>query len=138
MPAITAVRCNEYFKTLYAQQRAKGKKHKQAICVVMHKMLCMIFGILKSKKPFDISIHQTNQVKSEQKQKEAESKGNLNKAEKKNKRERYIGENQLEAPISRKQSKNIKKELLAPIDKNQNIRGPEAHGEDKQINCVSS
>ncbi len=47
MPAITAVRCNEYFKTLYAQQRAKGKKHKQAICVVMHKMLCMIFGIRK-------------------------------------------------------------------------------------------
>ncbi len=37
MPAITAIRTNEYFKTLYAAQRAKGKKHKQAICVVMHK-----------------------------------------------------------------------------------------------------
>lgn len=138
MPAITAVRSNEYFKTLYAQQRARGKKHKQAICVVMHKMLCMIFGILKSKKPFDISIHQNNQVKSEQKQREAESKGKQNKAEKKNKRERYIGDNQLEAPISRKQSKKIKKELLAPIDKNQDIRGPEAPVEDKQINCLSS
>ncbi len=138
MPAITAVLSTEYVKTRYAQQREKGKKHKQSRCVVMHKMLCMIFGILKSKKPFDISTHQNNQVKSGQKQKEAESKEKQNKAEKKTKRERYIGDNQLEAPISRKQSKKIKKELLAPIDKNQDIRGLEALSEDKQINCLSS
>ena len=138
MPAITAVRTNEYFKTLYAAQRAKGKKHKQAICVVMHKMLCMIYGILRSKKPFDLSIHTANQQQGEQKQKEAEKTAQERKKERKNKRERYIIANPLEAPISRKQTKQIKKELLASIDKNQDIRGPEALNEDKQTNCLSS
>jgi transposase len=117
MPAITAIRTNEYFKTLYAQQRAKGKKHKQAICMVMHKMLCMIYGILHNKKGFDINIHKKNQQVGEQKQKEAEKIAGQHKKERKNKRERYINENQLDAPISRKQSKQIKKELPAPIDK---------------------
>jgi len=138
MPAITAVRTNEYFRTLYAQQRAKGKKHKQAICVVMHKMLCMIYGILHSKKPFDIDIHKKNQQQGEQKQKEAEKKNWQHKKEKRAQRERYIKANPFEAPISRRQSKKIKKELLAPIDEYQNVRGPEAHNEDKQINCLSS
>jgi hypothetical protein len=138
MPALTAIRTNEYFKTLYAGQRAKGKKHKQAICVVMHKMLCMIYGILKSKKPFDLSVHTKNQQQGEQKQKEAEKTALQRKKERKNKRERYINANPLDAPISRKQTKQIKKELLASIDKNQDVRGPEALSEDKQINCLSS
>jgi len=107
-------------------QRAKGKKHKQAICVIMHKMLSIAFGILKSKKPFDIETHQDNLKKGAQKQKEALEKQKLNNKEKKTQRERYIGETQLEAPISRKQSKRIKKELLVPIGNNQDIRDLEA------------
>lgn len=138
MPAITAIRTNEYFKTLYAQQRAKGKKHKQAICVVMHKMLCLMYGILHSKKPFDINIHKKNQQEGAQKKKEAEKKNQQRKKENKTQRERYIKANPFEAPISRKQTKKIKKELLAPIDEYQDVRGPEAHNEDKQINCLSS
>lgn len=126
MPALTAIRSNEYFKSLYTKQRAKGKKHKQAMCVVMHKMLCIAFGILKSEKPFDIVTHQTNQEKGEQKQKEAVEKQKLNNKEKKTQRERYIGETQLEAPISGKQSKKIKKELLVPIGNDQDIRDLEA------------
>ena len=85
----------------------------------MHKMLCIAFGILKSKKPFDIETHQNNQEKGEQKQKEALEKQKLNNKEKKVQRERYIGENQLESPISRKQFKRIKKEPLVPIGNNQ-------------------
>jgi hypothetical protein len=138
MPAMAAIRCNDYFKTLYATHRAKGKKHKQAICVVMHKMLCIAFGILKSKQPFDINTHQNNQAKGEQKQKDAVEKQKLNNKEKKTQRERYIGENQLEAPISRRQSNRIKKELLVPIGNNQDELDPEALNEDKQITCLSS
>lgn len=138
MPAMAAIRCNEYFKTLYATQRAKGKKHRQAICVVMHKMLTIVFGILKNKKPFSIETHTINQQKGAEKQKEAVSKQKENSQQRKSKRERYLGSNQLDAPISRKQSKTIKKELHAPIDKNQTIRGLEALSEDKQINCLSS
>ncbi len=104
----------------------------------MHKMLCMIYGILHSKKPFDLSIHTNNQKQGEQKQNEAEKTAQQRKKERKNKRERYITTNALEAPISRKQTKQIKKELLASIDKNQDTRGPEALNEDKQINCLSS
>jgi transposase len=138
MPAITAIRENEYFRDIYAKQRAKGKKHKQAICVVMHKMLCMMYGILHAKKPFDINIHKKNQADGAQKQKQAEKMIQLRKKERKNKRERFIGTDQLNAPISRKQTKQIKKELLAPLDDYQDVRGPEAHNEDKQINCLSS
>jgi transposase len=126
MPALAAIRSNEYFKNLYAKQRGKGKKHKQAMCVVMHKMLCIAFGILQSKKPFNIETHQSNLEKGEQKQKEAVEKQKLNNKAKKTQRERYIGETQLEAPISNKQSKKIKKELLVPIGNDQDIRDPEA------------
>ncbi|HEX8675865.1 MAG TPA: IS110 family transposase [Segetibacter sp.] len=138
MPALAAIRSNEYFKTLYAQQRAKGKKHRQAICVVMHKMLCIAFGVLKSKTPFNIEIHSKNQQQGEQKQKEAEIKQQQHNKEKKTKRERYMSINELEAPISRKQSKRIKKELPVPIDKNQHVRDREALNKDKQIPCLSS
>ncbi|HSU49647.1 MAG TPA: transposase [Segetibacter sp.] len=138
MPALTAIRSNDYFKNLYAQQRAKGKKHRQAICVVMHKMLCIVFGVLKRKTPFNIEIHSTNQQQSEQKQKEAEIKQQQHNKEKKTKRDRYISINQLEAPISRKQSKRIKKELPVPIDKNQDVRDPEALNKGKQIPCLLS
>lgn len=138
MPALAAIRWNAYFKDLYATHRTKGKTHRQAICVVMHKMLTMIFGILKSKKPFDISIHTTNQQQAVEKQQETIKKQQQNKKEKKSKRERYIDGNQLEAPISRKQSKAIKKELPVPIDKNQAERDPEALAKNKQILCLFS
>src|SRR3954468_23221382 len=67
----------------------------------------------------DIKTHQNNQEKGEQKQKAALEKQKLNNKEKKTQRERYIGKNQLQAPISRTQSKRIKKELLVPIGNNQ-------------------
>ena len=86
----------------------------------------MAYGILKSKKPFDIQTHGSNQEKGEQKQKEAVEKQKLNNKEKKMQRERYIGKTQLEAPISRKQSKKIKKELRVPIGNDQDERDPEA------------
>jgi hypothetical protein len=138
MPALAAIRSNDYFKNLYAQQRAKGKKHRQAICVVMHKMLCIVFGVLKRKTTFNIEIHSTNQQQSEQKQKEAEIKQQQHNKEKKTKRERYLSVDQIEAPISRKQSKRIKKELPVPIDKNQDVRDPEALNKGKQIPCLLS
>ena len=100
-------------------------------------MLCIVFGVLKSKTPFNIEIHSKNQQQGEQKQKEAEIKQQHNN-EKKTKRERYMSINELEAPISRKQSKRIKKELPVPIDKNQDVRDREALNKDKPIPCLSS
>ncbi len=68
----------------------------------------------------------------------AVEKQKLNNKEKKTQRERYIGEKQLEAPISKRQSKRIKKELLVPIGNSQDTRDPEALTKDKQIKCLSS
>jgi transposase len=63
MCAKTAVTYDPYMASIYARHRAAGKNHKQAIGVIMHKMLRIIWGILKSGKAYDPQIDQCNQEK---------------------------------------------------------------------------
>lgn len=72
MAAMTAIRCNPVLKQVYAKHRAKGMKHYQAMGVVMHKMLRIIYGILKNKTKFDVAIDEKNQQQASDKQKEKE------------------------------------------------------------------
>ena len=65
MCAHTAVLYDEHLKEIYARHRAKGKAHRQAIGVVMHKMLRIIWGVLSSAKPYDCEIDKQNQRKKE-------------------------------------------------------------------------
>jgi len=65
MCANSAVIYDEHFKTIYANQRAKGKAHKQAIGVVMHKMLRVIWGVLHNKTNYNPEVDQENQRKTE-------------------------------------------------------------------------
>ena len=44
-----------------------------------------------------------------------------------------MGVNQIEEPISRRQSKKLKKKLLVPIGKNQDIAQPETLNDNTQI-----
>lgn len=60
MCANTAVLYDPHLKNIYARHRAKGKAHKQALGVVMHKMLRMIWGVLNSGKGYDPSVDQEN------------------------------------------------------------------------------
>lgn len=61
MAARNVVIHDEYFKAYYAKQRAKGMAHCAAIGVVMNKLLRVVWGMLKSKKPFDSKIDLANQ-----------------------------------------------------------------------------
>lgn len=63
MCANSAVLHDPHMKTIYHRHRAKGKKHKQALGVIMHKLLRVIWGLLTSKKPYDAQIDKTNQQK---------------------------------------------------------------------------
>jgi transposase len=57
---------NAYFKAIYARHRANGMKHQAAIGVIMHKLLRVVYGMLKSKRPFNEQTDIANQVKSNQ------------------------------------------------------------------------
>ncbi len=53
MPALTAIQFNPVIKLFYERLIAKGKPKKVAICAVMRKLVHIIYGVLKSNKPFD-------------------------------------------------------------------------------------
>lgn len=61
MCAMSGVRYNEPLKDIYTRCRAKGMKHNQAIGAAMHKLLRIIYGILKTKKAFDAGVDRKNQ-----------------------------------------------------------------------------
>jgi len=63
MPAHTAVMHDPNLKAIYHRHRSKGMSHKQAIVVVMHKMLCIVHGILSSGTSYDAKVDDTNQQK---------------------------------------------------------------------------
>lgn len=53
MPAIVAMQHNPVIKAFYTRLLANGKSKMQAICACMRKLLCIAFGVLKSKLPFN-------------------------------------------------------------------------------------
>lgn len=53
MPAISAMQHNKFVRELVERLRAKGKKGKEIICAAMRKLIHIIYGVLKSGKPFD-------------------------------------------------------------------------------------
>lgn len=74
-PAIRAVlfmcaRCasvrDPHMKAIYDRQIANGKKDKQAIGVVMHKMIRVVWGVLANGKPYDPQIDKANQQRKPQ------------------------------------------------------------------------
>lgn len=52
-PAITALRCSEFFQAWAEGLRARGKSKKSVICAVMRKLVHVAYGVLKSGKEFD-------------------------------------------------------------------------------------
>ena len=95
---------NEYFKALYAKYRAKGKKHSAVMGILMHKILRIMWGMLKTQKPFDHKVDEQNQIKSIS---DIEPSNTIS-----NKSRRYQ-DISLEAPISRSNSKK-RKAIIEP------------------------
>jgi transposase len=56
MPALVAIQCEPSIKTFYEKLVAKGKPKKVAICAVMRKLIHIIYGVLKSQKPFNAKL----------------------------------------------------------------------------------
>lgn len=52
MPAIAAVTHNPAIKALAERLRTRGKAGKQIVCAAMRKLLHIVYGVLKSGKPF--------------------------------------------------------------------------------------
>lgn len=63
MCANNAVLSDPHLKSIYQRHRRKGKTHKQALGVIMHKLLRIIWGVLTSGTPYDPHIDQANQQK---------------------------------------------------------------------------
>lgn len=58
--ARNAIRWNDACKALFHRMVAKGKNGKVALTAVMHKVARLIFGVVKSGKPYDPSLVQSN------------------------------------------------------------------------------
>ena len=53
MPALVAIKHNPIIKSFYNNLISKGKPKKLAICAAMRKLVHLIYGILRSGRPFD-------------------------------------------------------------------------------------
>ena len=53
MPALVSIQCNPIIQTFYHRLKGKGKNGKVVVCAIMRKLVHLIFGILKSGRPFD-------------------------------------------------------------------------------------
>lgn len=100
MCANTAVRCDEHMRSIYARHRANGKNHKQAIGVIMHKMVRVIWGVLMHGKAYNSSVDSANQTKNLQDPVRDEQKETENK--------RRMQNFDSEAPVSKAASKKRK------------------------------
>ena len=57
LPAVSALRWNPVVKALGERMRGRGKTGRVRIVAAMHKLLRLCFGVLKSGRPFDLSLH---------------------------------------------------------------------------------
>lgn len=99
MVAMSAIRCNPLIKEIYARNIAKGKMSKDAMGVCMHKILRIVYGMLKNNTEFDPDIDRQNQKKQY-----SSSSARIN-----NQNRRYQNHDS-DAPISRRQTKKRKEE----------------------------
>ncbi len=54
---------NEFIKNIYAKHLKKGMAKKAAMGAIMHKILRIIYGMLKSRKSFDAQVDRNNRLK---------------------------------------------------------------------------
>ncbi len=99
MVARTAINTNPLIKEIYIEHLRRGKTKMSAIGVCMHKIIRIIFGMLKNNTTFNPEIDKRNKNKIYTK------KGIKQQIENKKRRYQDISE---EAPISRRQSKKRK------------------------------
>lgn len=108
MACLTTVRHDPYMKKKYADIRAKNNGHYFAMGVLMHKMLRVIYGVMKSQTPYDLAIDQKNRDKAPEKQADVLAQKKQQIKENLKKKRRYQKQEILNAPISRRKERKIK------------------------------
>lgn len=126
MTGLSAVRYNPLFKQLYARLRGKNMVHKKAMGVVMNKMLRVIYGILKSKKPFDQQVDIKNQEHAAEKQKARKQEKKEQNRTDKDETKRFLTLIAA-APTSRRHLKKEKKQLASQSSEEANTGLPTAN-----------
>lgn len=64
MVALSAIRCNPLIRQVYEKHQQQGKHNMAAIGICMHKILRVLYGMLKHNQPFDPQIDIRNRQKS--------------------------------------------------------------------------
>lgn len=110
MSALTAIRHSELFKGIYANARAKGKSHFNAMGIVMHKLLRIIFGILKHGKEFSAEIDAINKEQAAKKLEQKKDELKKLKKDSVTKLERHNDAAISDYPVSKRYAKKKKTE----------------------------
>jgi transposase len=104
MVAVTAIAHNPLIREVYEHNLAKGKCAMDALGVCMHKILRIIYGMLKHNQPFDPEIDRKNRTKVHRKPNPTKDK------------DRRFQQHDEKAPISRRQTKKRKEQKLSQGD----------------------
>ena len=105
MVTLSAIQCNPLIKEIYEERLDKGMEKMAVIGYCMHKILRIIYGMLKHKKPFDPDIDRKNR------EREKKRKQSIRKNSK-----RSYQEFDPHAPVSRRQNKKRKEQEMSQSD----------------------
>jgi transposase len=103
-----AITFNPLIKEIYEKKVSQGMSKMAAIGVCMHKILRIIYGLLKNKEAYNPLIDKQNRERSKDKQQEKQQQENAN-IEKNRRFQKF----DVKAPISRKQTKKREEHVLS-------------------------
>jgi transposase len=95
MVALSAIRCNPLIKEIYEKHKRQGKHKRVAMGICMHKILRVLYGMLKHNQPFNPHVDLANRLRSVPMQNDS----SLNKTS------RRLQGYDRSAPVSRRQRK---------------------------------
>jgi len=95
MVTLSAIQCNPLIREIYEKHRKQGKHNMAAMGICMHKILRIVYGMLKHNKPFNAQIDLANRLRSVRLKSEAPV----------DKSSRRFQQYDQKAPVSRQQRK---------------------------------
>jgi transposase len=125
MAALTAIRCNPLIRSIYLHHVEKGMEKMAAIGVCMHKIVRILYGMLKHNRAFNPEIDHRNREKQFQK------KTRIYKD-----RSRRYQDYDLNAPISGRQNVKRKERKLSHSVDNDTKSGITAPVPDLNLTCI--
>ena len=105
MVALNSIRSNPLIKSIYLEHTERGMSKMAALGLCMHKIIRIIYGMLKNNTPFDPEVDKKNREKKSQTRKKAS----------KDKNRRYQ-EYDRKAPVSRRENKKRKERSKSQSD----------------------